>query len=366
MGSCRFYFGIAARRQRRRIFGEQTSFFRGLIRCASKRGIRAFVFEPGDLHLAEGRVRGWVPGKGGWRRRWYPLPDVVYDRVWGLGPEERSRYRELVERLTAEADIPVFNPEIGDKLAVWTLLAQDPALAPHLPRTLPLSSENVEELIREYSSVFIKPVRGRQGKGIYRVVRRGANLLTTVRLGSGALRTRAFGSAGELVDRILARGGYGAYLVQQGLDLARAGRRAADVRVVAQRDARGEWRVSGVGVRLGAPGGFLSNLHAGGRASTLSELVRRARLRVPARRLRRAAERLALLAVKSLGEAYPLLGEVGLDLGVDRRGHLWILEANRQPGRATFARAGLRRSWLATRRRVVEFAGFLALRRKAP
>lgn len=366
MGVCRFYFGIAARRQRRRIFGEQTSFFRGLIRCASKRGVRAFVFEPGDLRLSEGRVRGWVPGKSGWRRRWYPLPDVVYDRVWGLGAEERARFRELVERLVEQADIPVFNPDFGDKLAVWTLLSEEQALAAHLPRTLPLSPHSVEELTGEFPVVFIKPVRGRQGKGIYRVARRGARLVATYRAGSGALRTRAFASAEELVGHIHERAGRAAFLVQQGLDLARAGSRAADLRVVAQRDARGQWRISGVGVRLGAPGGFLSNLHAGGRASTLPQLVRRARLRVPSRRLRRDAERLALAAVNALSQAHPLLGEVGLDLGVDRRGHLWILEANRQPGRATFARAGLRRSWLATRRRVVEFAGFLARRRGQP
>lgn len=360
MAPSTIHLGIAARRFRGRIFGEQTSFFRGLIRYARKRKIRAFVFEPADVRLEEGRVRGWAPARRGWRRRWYPLPDVVYDRAWGLGPKARRRFQELVERFLFEADIPVFNPDFGDKLAVYALLSQVPELAPHLPRTLPLSVESVAALSEEHRLLFIKPVRGRQGKGIYRVVRQGDRFETTKRLDSGSLRKRAYRSAGELVEAVLSEARYDGYLVQQGIDLVRAGRRAVDVRVVVQRDARGRWGVSGVGVRLGAPGGFLSNLHAGGRAATLSELVRRTRLRTTARRLKRSAERVALLAVEALSEAHPLLGEVGLDLGIDRRGHLWLLEANRQPGRATFARAGLVRSWATTRRRVVEFAEYLA------
>lgn len=354
------YFGIAARRFSRRIFGEQTSFFRGLIRYAKKRKVRAFVFEPGDVRLREGRVRGWIPTSSGWKRRWYPLPDVVYDRVWGLGPEKNRRYRELIQRFIYEADIPVFNPDFGDKLAVYALFEQNEELRPHVPRTLPLSPENLAILSELHPLLFVKPARGRQGKGIYRIVRKGGRLEATRRLESGALETRTYGSAEEFAEGILARGKYGAYLVQEGIDLVRVGRRAVDLRVVAQRDARGAWGISGVGVRLGAPGGFLSNLHAGGRASTLSELVKRSKLRTTLPRLRNDAQRVAFLAVTCLGEEHPLLGEVGLDLGVDRRGHLWILEANRQPGRATFARAGLRRAWVTTRRRVVQFAEFLA------
>ena len=43
---------------------------------------------------------------------------------------------------------------------------------------------------------------------------------------------------------------------------------------------------------------------------------------------------LALTTAEALGEVYPTLGEIGLDVGIDRDGRLWILEVNRQPGRS--------------------------------
>lgn len=355
--SARPTLGIAARTFRRRRFGEQTSYLRGLVAIARRKGMNAYVFGPGDVDWPRQRVRGWSPVPGGWRRRWHPLPDVVYDRVWGLGPLGRRRFAEELKRFE-EHGIPCFNPDFGDKLDVYRTLHGTEALAPHLPETLPLTAENLLALAARHRYVYVKPARGRQGKGISvcRKLKRGWHWTRA----SAPRRSQTLPSA-EAVVAACRRGRAGdAFLVQQGLDLVRLASGTVDVRVIVQRDSRGQWQVSAVGVRAGRRGRLVSNLHAGGRAMGLSRLVRAARIKGSLARIRRQVAEVALLAAEALSRAHPSLGELGVDIGLGPEGRAWILEVNRQPGRALFARARLRKAWRRSRIRVVEFARFLA------
>src|SRR5690606_40948847 len=77
---------ISARTFRSQLFGEQTSYLRGILRIARKKGMRGYVFSPGDIDWTRLQVKGWTPAGSRWRRSWFPLPDVVYERAWGLGP----------------------------------------------------------------------------------------------------------------------------------------------------------------------------------------------------------------------------------------------------------------------------------------
>lgn len=350
--------GIVARRFRTRAFGEQTSYLRGIIKLATARGMKGYVFGVGDVDWTRARIYGWHPAGKGWVRRWFPFPDVVYDRAWGLDAAARAAHVEALQRLN-RLGIPHFNPDFGDKIDVYNLLLTSERVARHLPETLPLTARNVGLLGERFSTLYIKPTRGRQGKGIRRCRRLsdGWSLQST---GARGAVTRRLPSEEAVVGACL-RGADGEpYLVQQGLDLVTLSRGTVDIRVIAQRNLFGEWRVSAIGVRAGKPGGLVSNLHAGGRALTLTKLVRGARLREPVARLNARIHNLALEAAEVLSRAYPTLGELGIDIGLDTRGRIWILEINRQPGRALFSRARLRRAWRRSRFRVVQFAKFLA------
>jgi len=358
----RTVFAIAARRFDKRIFGEQTSYLRGLVSIARRHGMGAYVFSPLDVDWERKRVKAYVPKGRGWKTVRRPLPDVVHDRVWGLTPEKAKASQAALRRLEAEFGIPVFNPDFGDKLEVHALLAQDPDLARHLPETLPLSAEAVEKLAGSHRTLFIKPVRGRQGKGITKAERTAAGWKAAKQTDSGVAKGAA--KDAEALVAFAARGrDPGEFLVQQGLELARAGRSAVDIRAIVQRDGRGRWRVSAIGARVGRRGGFVSNLHAGGKAVSIESLARRLSGRVKAKQLSSSARALALKVAEKMGGAHPLLGELGLDLGLDKNGKLWILEVNRQPGRALFSRARLLRSWRTSRVRVVQYARYLGERR---
>lgn len=351
--------GIAAKRFNKRIFGEQTSYLRGLIRLARKRRIKAYVFGVGDIDFDRRRVKGWVWTNQGWRRLWQPMPTVVHDRMWGLSGQRLVEFTESLQRLQVEG-IPVFNPDFGDKYAVYQRLRADDRLVSHLPETSLLSVEATDELLATHRSVYIKPVRGRQGKGISRLERRRSAVLHTTRAGAKGHRRSTAVDVETAVAMSAKPSLWNEYIVQQGLDLLRVGGGTVDVRAIVQRDGKGVWHVSAVGCRIGVRGGFVSNLHAGGKAAGLPVLAPHLPRSLSLRKLRADIEGLALSTARAMNDAFSTLGEIGLDLGLDRAGHLWILEVNRQPGRALFSRARLRRSWSRSRRRVVEFAHFLS------
>jgi len=53
------------------------------------------------------------------------------------------------------------------------------------------------------------------------------------------------------------------------------------------------------------------------------------------------------------------LGEIGLDLGVDRRGRVWLIEVNAKPFRKVFDAGPKRRVFLSFRRPMA-YARYLA------
>jgi hypothetical protein len=99
----------------------------------------------------------------------------------------------------------------------------------------------------------------------------------------------------------------------------------------------------------------VSNLHAGGSAARLDVLVPRAERKTRLAKLATDIENLTLRVAQTLSRNN-LLGELGVDLGVDQNGRLWIIEVNRWPGRATFKRAGLTEAWRRSGTAPLEFS----------
>lgn len=355
----RHVLGITAKRFKGRAFGEQSSYLRGLIGIAQKAGMTAYVFTPDNVDHENERVRAWVRTRKGWTRKWQPLPTVIHDRMWGIRGSDKDRFDAALARLSRERGIPVFNPDFGDKFEVHERLSQNVSLHPHLPETLLLSDESVDDLLTRHNLLYVKPVRGRQGKGISRVRLARGRLEISQR--SGARGVRRFTTPPHrLVSACARTAPPESYIAQQGLRLLSVRGGTVDVRVIVQRDGRGEWHVTAVGCRIGQKGGFVSNLHAGGTAAGLPLIARHLGGRQSSASLRSRIEELALETARTMEASFPTIGEIGLDLGLDVDGHLWILELNRQPGRALFARAKLRSAWSRSRVRVVRFARYLS------
>jgi glutathione synthase/RimK-type ligase-like ATP-grasp enzyme len=353
------FLGILARPQQSSPYGEQTSFFRRLIARAKAMHIYAYVFGLDDVNWKSMSITGRRPYKTttSWVTRVCPIPDVVFDR----GFFKAAEYRKAVKtktRLIQEYGVHLFNEDVGNKWDVYQTLLNDPDLVSFLPETAKAESTDIlSDFISRHRVIYVKPANGNQGRHVFRVRQRRDRVSYEMHQRRGHIVRTSVPTMNAFMQDLVATKERSVYLVQQGLNLTKVKGNAADVRALVQRDRQGIWQLTGVGVRIGGSG-LVSNLHAGGTAAKIDVLLPRAERKAQMPALQARIKDLSLRVAHTLGKHH-LLGELGVDLGVDKQGRLWIIEVNLRPGRATFRRAGLTEAWRRAGIAPLEFTLYL-------
>ncbi|HYG57073.1 MAG TPA: YheC/YheD family protein [Symbiobacteriaceae bacterium] len=360
-GGAAVRFGILMERGkvRERPFAALTRFLQTLTEVAAGERVTVFAFEPGDVDVARQRVKAtrWLASQGRWATREVGLPAVVWNRYY-------RKDEEALIRAFMRLGIPLVNEGALSKWDAYEWLTQDSALLPHLPETRLLEgARTVKEMLGRYPVVFLKPSVGSIGRGIVRVHVDPGGLMCLAYVPAGSKELQEIYATPDQLERWVAqRNPPGQYIVQQGLDLAVYEGRPADVRVLAQKDGRGIWRVTGMGCRVAARGRFTANLHTGGQGVPVEQLAealfagqanRQARLKTD-------LSALSLTTAIQVEAAIGSMGELGLDFGVDTAGKIWCIEQNAQPGRGIFEHLGRKDLWETAFRRPVQYARHLA------
>jgi hypothetical protein len=312
-------------------FGPFTSFFNEMADVCSRRGGIVCAFRMQDVNWDQQIVRGMIRRSGEWRQTVLPLPQCIYNRLVSRKREQSEAMGEWIQRCK-EFNIPFFNEQFLNKWHVHTALENEPAAAEHLPRTVRYYGlTDLKQMLERHRTVYAKPTNGSMGRGIIRLRRTGGGYQTT-RPGGAA---RAFSSISGLHQYLLSRTNGKPYLLQQGLPLIGIQQRPTDFRVLVQKDRRGEWVVTSMVARLGQ-NSVVSNVSRGGAMIGPAQALRicgpwAAGTRPTVATLRSVALKLSRLLEQSLSGRY---AEFGVDLGVDIRGRVWLLEINSKPSKS--------------------------------
>ncbi|MEJ8546990.1 YheC/YheD family protein [Brevibacillus borstelensis] len=313
-------------------FGGFTSFFNEVADSCRKRGGIVCILRMQDVNWNAGIVRGMVRQNGHWKQAVLPLPQCIYNRLVSRRRERSEATSDWMQRCK-EANIPLFNEHFLNKWHVHTALENEPGTSEHLPRTvLYQSKQDLEAMLKSYKTVYAKPVNGSMGRGIARIRRTGGGYQLS-RAGGGL---RQFGSISELHRHLYQKTKGKKYLLQQGLSLIGLHQRPTDFRVLVQKDRQGAWAVTSMVARLGQ-NQVVSNVSRGGSMTNPATALRicgpwMTGARPTVQTLRSVALKLSQLLEQSLSGHY---AEFGIDLGVDVRGHVWLLEVNSKPSKTT-------------------------------
>lgn len=345
-------------------YGEHEPFFRSLTRVGQRLGIATYMFGPRDVDWQRRQVYGYAyVGKwpaGRWRRSVYPLPDVVYDRVQTRRAEYSPKFAAFRERLARS--VPAWFNQTGffDKWRMHVELSKNERLRKYLPDTaLYRGPADLERFIHSYGTAYLKPVGGSLGLGIIRVHRSAHVYVAAHQPGETLLIHRAAGISGlaQIVHKLTRRG---TYVIQQGLPLARWRGRLFDIRILMQRTTGGAWALTKIFSRIAPPGRFTANLSRGGEGCRIDLLLRRVYGRHHAALLRNL-HAAGMEMAKEIEHTVPgIVGELGLDLGLDRRGRIWLIEVNSKPFLQMTREAGSARTLSLSVQRPLRFAKFLA------
>lgn len=347
-------FAVAKKRSRN-LFGVRTADMRQLMRHGGRLGLLAFVVTPEGVKAGADYLEGYAISGKRWRKRKFPLPDVVYDRVQSRSWERRPSAQRAKAVFLSHSEIAYFNEGFFDKWSIYDRLRTSEVLARYLPTTRQLTGpESLRAFVEDHRSVYLKPTEGSQGKGIVRVRRVPGGY--EWRRGSKRRQVRTFEALYRGVARIQ-RGRR--YIMQPDLHLATYGGAPFDVRILMQKDGNGVWKQTKIYARIAPKGRITSNLSRGGTPKGLGTVLRGrfGKRRAAVRRRIRAASAAIVHALEQVVQGP--LGEVGLDLGLDRWGRVWLIEVNSKPFRKVVD-AGPKRAVRLSFQRPMAYARYLA------
>lgn len=323
---------MSARGTGGRLF-QEGGYFSQLIRAGRKQGLRVIVFSPLDIDWVHGTVLGFTSTGSGWQSGRYPVPSIVYDRIFPVRGQWQALWAH-VARMRRVYHVRFMGRGLRGKWQFYLIARRFADLRPHIPEThLAAGPGVVIRMLGKYRCVFLKPVFGSGGKGIIRISRHGSEYLVQT---SGRAIRRVV-SAGDLPTVLAGIGRR--YLVQQGLDLAYLHHSTYDVRSIVQKNGEGQWQVTGKAARVGRRRSITSNLHTGGNARRVPSVLQEC-FAGRAEEIEQEIDQLALRVAQVMDRAAGPLCDLGLDMGVDRQGKVWLIEVNSKPGRKVFNQTG--------------------------
>jgi len=335
----------------------EKGYYKKLTLIGRKSGIRVIVFSPRDVQFDTRTVTGYIYRKGAWHRDTFPLPSYIYDRCF-VGPSYRH-YKPFVEKLQKDPKITFLGRGLSGKWEVHQILSRSPVLSRWLPETLPYTFDTLLSTIAKHRAAIIKPMAGTHGINVARITRNEGQFIITGRNKHNKPFQRMLKTNEGLrtyVNRFTAGR---KFLVQPYLSLHTLDGVPFDVRVLVQKNGNGEWQTTGMAVRVGDKNSITSNLHGGGKAVPLPVFLARHFRPSIRTRIEQQLHHLVRELPPFLEENHGRLVELGIDIGIDTAGNLWIIEVNSRPGRAVFSQIHDAKARLIAVSQPVRYAHYL-------
>lgn len=309
-------------------------YYKKLTLYGRKHGIRVFVFSPRQVNFSSRTVKGFEYRNGSWQANVFPLPALIYDRCF-VGPAYRH-YKPFVEKLQNDRNITFLGRGLSGKWQVHQMLSKSPLLSSYLPPTEILSFATVQDMLQKHGAVVIKPMAGTHGIGVVRIKETKSGYEATGRNRENRPFRRQIRDTAGLKTFVASFTSGRKFLVQPYLKLHTPDGTPFDVRVLVQKNWQGEWETTGKAVRLGDKRSITSNLHGGGKAEPLSAFLARHFKPAVHSRIDQTINQLAQELPRFLEDCHGRLVELGIDVGIDTAGNVWVIEVNSRPGRTVF------------------------------
>lgn len=226
--------------------------------------------------------------------------------------------------------------ELG-KYLLWLHFSKDAAIKKYLPQTGRYAADALATYLKRYDTVYVKPSGGSRGQGVLKVWRDGSAIVVhhTTR---HPRRFTSVRSAQKYIDDL--RGG-SAYVIQQGISLARVDGRPFDIRVMMQKEVPGgKWQYSGMVAKVAGQGSVVTNVALShGHLITVENALRQS-LGWSQTRIKRCTDELIRLGHRAAThfDKYQPYREIGFDVAVDTSGRIWLIEENTAPSHPLFAK----------------------------
>ncbi|MBD1373097.1 YheC/YheD family protein [Hazenella sp. IB182357] len=332
-------------------FGARSALFRSFINASKDERPYIYVFTPEMVDWNNKSIHGWyyLPDKNQqmrWIRFTSPLPDVVYERVPNRKAESLNHVQNCLQKLRNYTHCKVFNQGFFNKWSIHEWLNDHEVVGDYMPEThISPDVDTLQRMLEDYRMVYLKPSGGSLGLGIFRITKhpKGGYYCRFHQDNQNVLHR--FHSLKNLVNYYFGKEKstrLQRYLVQQGIRLIKHENRPVDFRVHMHKNKLGSWQVIAIGSKAAGIGSVTTHVRTGGSIIPTDQLLDEV-FKHNAETIKKSITETAIHIAEALEERVEgPLGELGMDIGVDQLGYVWLFEINSKPGRHIFLHPSLR------------------------
>lgn len=358
---------LVTRGRGRRIppYSSQNNLLHSFITYCMKQNYIGFVFYPESLDIYARKINGLFleynpDGTVSWKKHNFPLPDVVYDRILHRTLERKQSSKLVKSFFMNEPQITYFNPKFLNKWETHYILSSNMELQKHLPETADFeNSDKLATLLENYKTVYMKPIHGSLGRGIFKITVTPQGYCSQHRKGKKTF-TQIYNNFDDLFTSLRLLKKNSACIIQQGLDFLKYQDRVFDLRVLVQKDKGGRWDITAMVARVANEQSIFPNIAAGGEAVNIETVWHNLFLTSWSEsETCKLTREISILSAEVLEKKLGTFCEIGLDIGIDKNKNIWIIEINSKPSRKVFSKDQLNLKSLSLRK-PIDFAAYSA------
>jgi glutathione synthase/RimK-type ligase-like ATP-grasp enzyme len=311
-----------------------------------------FVFSEDQVNFEKEEIIGHLydpENPNHWRKVTLPFPGSIFRRV-----EMKKRvFNKFVEKMGSN----IFNAYYFDKWDFWKSMSPDSDIKIHLPETTDqINVFTMNQLIEKYKGVYLKPIRGSCGKGIYYIDKEGCDYKIRKNYTKGSQILSE-----EEMETFL--GNNQSHLFQQPIRLHTFEDRKVDYRVILQKNENGHWKCTGIIGRFGKNNGISSNFKSNGFAKEGAEALK---LQFGYSELQafKKYQEIVEICIKVANKLTVVVGEygdLGIDIGIDTDEKVWVIETNKRPAHELPLHIKDRKMYYKVKSNPVLYAKFLGM-----
>lgn len=290
---------------------------------AESYGIKIIYLRPRDINIEEGTVNGKILVQNKWITTTTKLPKFI-----DISPFcYKKKNEEITDYLNKYTTLSYTNVKNINKFELQRLLQKDPDFEQLvIPTKVIESPDDVMVFLDKYGKLILKPVYGQFGSDVYTLSRNEDKYVLLHERSESVL------SHNECIDFLKDLIEKQKFLVQKYIKSVTKQGYPFDCRINVEKNGRGEWTIARMFFRIGIGQKVVSNISQGGGVSNVKPFLE-SNFKENAETISNELKKVAMslpYKIEELRES--TLMTLGIDIGLDSDGKLYLFEVNSAPG----------------------------------
>ncbi|MHC0552908.1 YheC/YheD family protein [Salinicoccus sp. CNSTN-B1] len=289
-------------------------------------GIEIVYLRPNDINIEKGTATGKLFLNNEWVKKETEIPQFIDINPYNF----KKRNREVIKYLKNKTFLSDNRKKVLNKRAFQEALEKDPKYKDFVIPTHDVKCyEDIKTHETTYHKFVLKPAGGIQGKGIYIVEKIDDKYKV------GHLKEEVLFNEDEMKDFYYENIDGKKFILQKYISSRTLQGDPFDCRLHLEKNGEGKWQIAKKYVRIGIGQKVISNMAQGGGIADVKQFLE-ANYGTESKVINKKLDDLgAIIPYKIEKLRGTHIMSLGVDVGIDRDGKLYIFEANDGPGTQT-------------------------------